>query len=312
MARRTLAEAEAYAEESKSILDDALPGGAVVAYYHHVLVAGSRGRIDEARRLAAEGLRLTELRNDHLNPSRIRWALGHIELAAGDPAAALQSLESLPQALDTFGIGEPGWQPILPDVIEALVSAGRLDDAEALLRQLEQQAAALDHRWATPAALRCRSLLLLAHERSEEAAAAAEQAAAAFAELGFPLDHARALIAAGAARRRAGHRRQAAGLLSAAIEILEELGATLWLERARDELRRASPRPRRDRKLTSAEEQVAALVVQGHTNREVAAQLFTTISTVEAHLTRIYRKLGIRSRAQLMRAVADGTLELGG
>ena len=114
------AEAEAYAEEAKSILDDALPGGAVVVYYHHVLVAGSRGRVDEARRFAAEGLRLTELRNDHLNPSRIRWALGHVELAAGDPAAALQSLESLPQALDTFGIGEPGWQPILPDVIEAL------------------------------------------------------------------------------------------------------------------------------------------------------------------------------------------------
>ena len=57
---------------------------------------------------------------------------------------------------------------------------------------------------------------------------------------------------------------------------------------------------------------MAALVVQGHTNREVAAQLFTTVSTVEAHLTRIYRKLGIRSRAQLTRAVADGTLELGG
>ena len=84
---------------------------------------GADGR---ARRLAAEGLRLTELRNDHLNPSRIRWALGHIELAAGDPAAALQSLEEkLRQALDTFGIGEPGWQPILPDVIEALVSAGQ-------------------------------------------------------------------------------------------------------------------------------------------------------------------------------------------
>ena len=304
------AEAEAYAEEAKSILDDALPGGAVVVYYHHVLLAGCRGRVDEARRFAAEGLHLTELRNDHLNPTRIRWALGHVELAGGDPAAALQSLESLPQALDTFGIGEPGWQPILPDVIEALVSASRLDEAEAVLRQLEQQATALGHLWATPAALRCRSLLLLAHERSEEAAAAAEQAAAAFEEHGFPLDRARALIAAGAARRRAGQRRRAADSLSAAIDILEELGAVLWLDRARDELRRASPRPRRDRELTSAEQQVAALVAQGHTNREVAAQLFTTVSTVEAHLTRIYRKLGIRSRAQLTRAVADGTVDL--
>jgi DNA-binding NarL/FixJ family response regulator len=55
---------------------------------------------------------------------------------------------------------------------------------------------------------------------------------------------------------------------------------------------------------------VAALVAQGQTNREVAAQLFTTVATVEAHLTRIYRKLGIRSRTQLARAVADGSLQL--
>ena len=160
------------------------------------------------------------------------------------------------------------------------------------------------------AALRCRALLLLAREQSDEAAAAAEQAAAAFAELGFPLDRARALLAAGAARRRAGQRRQAADVLKSAIEILDELGAPLWREQAEDELRRASPRPRRDRELTSAERRVAALVAQGLTNREVAAQLFTTISTVEAHLTRTYRKLGIRSRTQLARAVADGSLQL--
>jgi DNA-binding NarL/FixJ family response regulator len=81
-------------------------------------------------------------------------------------------------------------------------------------------------------------------------------------------------------------------------------------ERAEEELRRASPRPRRHRALTNAELHVAALVAQGHTNREVAAQLFTTVKTVEAHLTRIYRKLGIRSRTQLARAVADGSLQL--
>ncbi len=101
-------------------------------------------------------------------------------------------------------------------------------------------------------------------------------------------------------------------MLKSAIETLDELGAPLWRELAEDELRRASPRPRRDRELTSAERRVAALVAQGLTNREVAAQLFTTISTVEAHLTRTYRKLGIRSRAQLARAVADGTLKLEG
>ena len=302
-------EAETYAYEARAILEDALPGGAHVLGSAQVLVAGSVGRVDEARRVASTDLRTSE-RYEDLNILRIRWALGHVELACGDPVAAVQELDWLPDALDAFGIGEPGWQPMLPDVVEALVSVGRLDEAEAVLRQLEQQAAALRHKWATPAALRCRALLLLAREQSDEAAAAAEQAAAAFAELGFPLDRARSLLAAGAARRRAGQRRQAADSLASAIEILEELGAPLWLDRARDELRRASPRPRRDRELTDAERRVAALVAQGQTNREVAAQLFTTIATVEAHLTRIYRKLGIRSRTQLARAVADGTLQL--
>jgi DNA-binding NarL/FixJ family response regulator len=224
--------------------------------------------------------------------------------------AAAHDLGWLPQALDEFGIAEPGWLPILPDVVEAFVSTDRLDEAEVVLRQLEAQAATLDHRWATPAALRCRALVLLAHERADEAVAAAEQAAAAFAEIGFPLDRARSLLVAGAAKRRAGQRRQAADSLASAIEILDELGAALWLERAEDELRRASPRPRRDRDLTSAEQRVAALVAQGLKNREVAAQLFTTVATVEAHLTQIYRKLGMRSRSELTRAVADGSLQL--
>ena len=304
------AAAEAYVAEARAILEDTLSGGAHVVHYARLLVAGSLGRVDEARRLAAEALHFSELRDDHLTPPRIRWALGHVELARGDAAAAWQTLEGMPEALNVFGIAEPGWQPVLPDVVETLVALGRLDEAEAVLRQLETQAAALRHRWAAPAALRCRALLLLARERADDAADAAERAAAEFEELGFPLDCARAHLAAGAAKRRAGQRRRAADSLQRAIEVLTALGAPLWLERAEDELRRASPRPRRDSELTSAERRVAALVAEGQTNREVAAQLFTTIATVEAHLTRIYRKLGVRSRTQLARAVADGVLRL--
>jgi DNA-binding NarL/FixJ family response regulator len=57
---------------------------------------------------------------------------------------------------------------------------------------------------------------------------------------------------------------------------------------------------------------VAALVAAGGTNREVAAELFTTVGTVEVHLTRIYRKLGLHSRTELAGRVAEGTLDLGG
>jgi DNA-binding NarL/FixJ family response regulator len=302
--------AEAYAMEGVAILEDAAPGVPHVFHYARILLSGSLGGAEEPRRLAAEGQQFADRHHD-FSSLRTRWALGHVELSRGDPAAAWQALEALPQALDDFGIAEPCWQPILPDVVETLVALGRLEEAEAVLQQLEAQAAALEHRWATPAALRCRASLLLAREQADEAAAAAEQAAAAFAEIGFPLDRARSLLTAGAAKRRAGRRRLAADSLKAAIETLEELGAVLWRERAEEELRRASPRPRRDRELTGAERRVAALVAQGLTNREVASQLFTTVATVEAHLTRIYRKLGIRSRTQLARAVADGALDLG-
>jgi DNA-binding NarL/FixJ family response regulator len=305
-----LSAANEYAEEARTILDDALPGGAHVVLYARILAAGSSGRVDDARRLAADGIRIAREYDDVVNELRIRWAIGHVELACGDAPAAWRTLDGLPQALAAFGIAEPGWQPVLPDVVDALVQLGRFDEAEAVLQELERQAEVLRHRWAMPAALRCAAVLLLARESADDAAAAAERAASEFQQIGFPLDRARALLVAGAARRRAGQRRRAADALRPAVEILAAVGAQPWLERAEDELRRASPRPRHDGELTNAERGVAALVVQGQTNKEVAARLFTTTATVEAHLTRIYRKLGVRSRTELARAAADGRLTL--
>jgi DNA-binding NarL/FixJ family response regulator len=153
-------------------------------------------------------------------------------------------------------------------------------------------------------------LCLLAQGDALQAAALAGDAARAFDAAGFPLDHGRALLVAGEAFRRAGERRRAAEMLEPAAAIFAGLGAALWQQRAHKELRRARPRPRHDRELTNAERQVAALVAAGKANREVAAQLFTTVATVEAHLTRIYRKLGLRSRTELARRVADGTVSL--
>jgi DNA-binding NarL/FixJ family response regulator len=212
--------------------------------------------------------------------------------------------------MERQGITEPGRAPMLPDVVEALVAVGRIEDAETILAKLEARACRLDHTWARPAALRCRALLLLARGDAEPARVAAEAAVTGFEAAGFLLDLGRARLVAGQALRRLGERRRAAEQLEAAKEVFAELGAALWLARTESELRRASPRPRHDRELTSAERRVAALVAAGRTNREVSAQLFTTVGTVEVHLTRIYRKLGLRSRTELARGVADGTLEL--
>jgi len=193
------------------------------------------------------------------------------------------------------------------DAIEALIMLGRLEEAGGLLTALDEEARA-GHRWATPAALRSRALILVARGDVEAADAAASDAAQDFETAGFPLDRGRALLVRGEALRRAGERRRAAENLDAAKAIFENLGATTWAGRVEKELRRVRPRLRRDGGLTSAERRVAALVAEGRTNREVAAQLFTTVGTVEAHLTRIYRKLGVRSRTELARQVAEGTL----
>jgi DNA-binding CsgD family transcriptional regulator len=192
--------------------------------------------------------------------------------------------------------------------IEALVTLGRLDDYALLALFAARRH---NQRWAEPGGLRSRALVLLGHGDSEAALAAAEEAAVTARAVEFPLDRGRALLVAGEALRRLGERRRAAEKLEAASAVFSDLGAPLWIARAAQELRRASPRPRRDSELTSAERRVAALVAGGKTNREVAAQLFTTVGTVEVHLTRIYRKLGLRSRTELARAVADGSVDLG-
>jgi DNA-binding NarL/FixJ family response regulator/tetratricopeptide (TPR) repeat protein len=277
------------------------------------LLAAALGRDEEARRLALETIgRGAEFHFPWLAGVG-RWVLGFLALSVDEPADAWDELRFLFQTLDPLGGAEPLQRGLLmlPDAIEAAVAVDRLEEAERLTSSLDEHARARKHRWATLAAKRCRALLLLARGESRAALTAAEAAASGFEAAGFPLDRGRALLVAGDALRRLGERRRAAEKLETAKTVFSELGAALWLRRAENELRRANPRPRRDRELTTAERRVAALVAGGRTNREVAAQLFTTVNTVETHLTRIYRKLGVRSRTELAREVADGTLELG-
>jgi tetratricopeptide (TPR) repeat protein len=158
--------------------------------------------------------RIPDSRPDRSHARRARVAPGRSSTAGAARAAAARAgaagLERPPDRRAVVGLA----------AAEALVALGRPDEAEAVLQQLEEQAVALRHRWATPASLRCRALLLLARERADDAADAADRAAQQFEELGFPLDRARSLLAAGAARRRAGQRRRAANTLQQAIEIL--------------------------------------------------------------------------------------------
>ena len=127
-----------------------------------------------------------------------------------------------------------------------------------------------------------------------------EQAVARHEEVGDRFGRARALLALGIVLRRARHKRPAREAIQAALGGFEELGAATWVETARDELGRIGGRTREEG-LTAAERRVAVLVAAGRTNREVAAQLFLGERTVAGHLTRIYAKLGVRSRTELAR-----------
>ena len=273
-----------------------------VACVRRAELAALRGDTEQARELARQGIAHGEAVHFRFFGESSRWALGFLELSLGQPERAWPLLADTAEFDLTWAEGPAA------DAVEVLVALGRIGEAEALVRRLEAHAAG--NLWTTATALRCRALVLLAEGESEAALAAAEEAASAFEAAGFPFEHARALLVAGEALRRSGQRRRAAEKLDAARGIFSELGAALWLARAEQELSRATPRPRRDRELTAAERRVAVLVAAGRMNREVAAQLFTTVGTVEVHLTRIYRKLGLRSRADLARGVADGTIEL--
>ena len=269
-------------------------------------LAALRGDVDAARRLVAEGIERADGMHWPYLAARNGWLLGFLELSLGEPARAWPLLRDV-VLTPTWG----GLDVVMPlgDAVETLAALGRLETVDELVDTLGDEGRN-GQRWAGAAAPRSRALCLLARGDADEAAALGRQAADAFEAAGFPLDRGRALLVTGEALRRKGERRRAAEQLEAAGAIFTALGAVLWAQRAEQELRRARPRPRRNRELTSAERQVAALVAAGKANREVAAQLFTTVATVEAHLTRIYRKLGVRSRTELARGVADGTVSL--
>jgi DNA-binding NarL/FixJ family response regulator len=300
-------DAEAAEAEATDILGDL-----VVTAVPRLILLAARGEEEQARRLGADMLEWCAGLHDRYSPLRVWWSLGQLELSRGNPTAAGPLLETALEHLEAGGLRNPGYVPVLPDVIECRVAGGRLAEADALAARLEADAALVATAWAAASALRGRALVLLAHGDGAAAADGAQSCAAAFGALGAPFEEARALLLVGDARRRLGERRLAAAAIGRAGEIFSSLGARLWRERAERELRRASPRSTGDRDaLTPAEERVATLVAAGRTNKETAAELFTTVATVEAHLTRIYRKLGVRSRTDLMRRVADGTVVVG-
>jgi DNA-binding CsgD family transcriptional regulator len=227
-------------------------------------------------------------------------ALGMLELSLGNPAAAQRVLSPLTEFMRQVGLAEPwGSAPFLPDAVEALVRLGHLEEAQPLLAELEATAARVDRAAALAAASRCRALLLAEHGDAEAAWNAIGQALRQHDRVPMPVERARTLLVKGQLERRARRWRAAQESMQQALAIFERAGAAAWAGQARTELGRVCLYHRPQGELTDSERRVAGLAATGLTNREVAAQLFMSPKTVEANLARAYRKLGIRSRAEL-------------
>jgi DNA-binding CsgD family transcriptional regulator len=270
------------------------------------LVAAIQGREADCRAHAAQALERAAVHSLGLPAAEASHALALLDLGLGRPAHALERLEAL--ALAAPGAGHPRLALLAaPNLVEAAVLADRIDVAQTALATFERWVEQVGAPPMLPLLARCRGQL--------SAGAAAErhftEALRLHAESDRPFERARTQLVYGEALRRARRRREARVHLRAALETFGRVGAVPWEERARRELRATGETARkRDPStidlLTPQELQISRFVADGATNREVAAQLFLSPRTIDYHLRKIFQKLGISSRAELIRLGPDG------
>ena len=265
-------------------------------------IDASEGRIDEAR---ATLLPLLDVARGRAGGGWFTTfyleTLGFAALAEGDHTRADRDFTELEELLASMGVTVPLAVRTDADHIEAVVGLGDLARARTLLERFEQRHASVPRPWTEQALPRAQALVAAAEGEAEAALALLEQGPS-HPEL--PFDYARGRLVQGSLQRRLKQKRAAAASLGDAAAIFERLGAETWARRAHDELGRVGLRRSDPGELTETERRIAVLAASGLTNREVAQAAFVSPKTVEANLARVYRKLGIRSRAQLGAAMS--------
>ncbi|HZX01448.1 helix-turn-helix transcriptional regulator [Kribbella sp.] len=257
-----------------------------------ILVAEYSGELDEARGLALEAAEQSRSHGITYWLAGFLAQLGFVEVSAGNWQAALEPLRELADIFATTELVDLE-QLLWPvDYADAALQVGALDEVAAAITLLRRQGAA-GRPEATVAADRCQALLTAAGGDLDTAIAALRQLRDATE---CPFEAGRSRLALGQVYRRAGQKGLAVETLNAAAATFEDLGVPRWAERARADSGRLTPRTSL---LTATEHRVAELVAAGRSNHETAAQLFMSVKTVEANLTRIYRKLAVRSRTEL-------------
>jgi DNA-binding CsgD family transcriptional regulator len=280
-------------------------GGDTPLFLAHSLrakLAAYAGREAEARGAAEEALEISRRTGSFRLAERVVAALGFLEVSLGRYDAAIATLQPLVTKFDPAST--PTELPnavFLADAIEALIHVGRSAEAEPLVEALERNGQRLGRAWMTAVGARGRSMLLADRGELDAASAAAARAIDEHDRLPMPFERARTLLLLGQLQRRQRRKDSASASLQEARDIFERLHIPLWADRARAELARANVGPRQTAQLTPSEQRVAELAASGMKNRDVATVLFISPKTVEANLARIYRKLGIKSRAELGR-----------
>lgn len=235
-------------------------------------------------------------------------ALGLLDLGRGRPREAIPHLEGLVRSFRRGGIREPGVVLAAGDLIEAYVRSGRDHEARTLLDDFDDVARRTERIGAQAIAARCRGLIGVGVERD----AAFDEALRLHQLIDRPFERARTLLAFGEMLLASRGRAEAVPRLSEARAVFERLGAVPWAERAGRGLagivsaaKATEPPAGGPHGLTPHELRVAQVAASGASGDEAGAQLFVSARTVEAHLGRIYRKLGVRTRAELAERVAD-------
>jgi DNA-binding CsgD family transcriptional regulator len=225
--------------------------------------------------------------------------LGFLEVSLGNYEKALNVLQPLL-------IEGKGRSPrdilrasFVPDAVEAMVALGRLDEAEPLVEALEIHGATSDRAWMLAVGARCRSMLQAARGDLAEAEETLQRALVQHDRLPMPFERARTQLFLGQVLRRQRRKNLAAATLREALGTFEELSIPMWANRVRVELKRTDAPRATDSDLTPSELRVARLAASGKTNKDIASALFISPKTVEHNLSSVYRKLTVRTRAEL-------------
>jgi DNA-binding CsgD family transcriptional regulator len=288
------------AAHAESAYDLTMQYGLEVPWAHLAvaMIAAHRGQLEIARSHSERALRLAEEQFGRHTPVHL-GTLGFVARQSGDLEAAdrwFAESRAVTTALRWHDAGRRWW---VGDHVETLLELGRVDEAVRIIAEWEAERNP-DDDWTRGHVTRCLGLVEAARGEVAGAGVLLTEAIAQHEAAQDAFGRARAMLALGVVRRRERQKRAAREAITAALAGFEELGARTWVDRARAELGRIGGRTT-EPGLTAAELRVAALVAEGRTNKEVAAALYLGQRTVETHLSHVYAKLGVRSRAELAR-----------